>query len=128
MLAEERDRRGTALPLSSLLVLDALKRNRRCTADELAGEVDIPSGRLKGTLERLAEAGLVEAKWCRIFGQLDLIPTEHPAQCACRHRKWGQKTGLPPLMAYARRSLPPHLAFPAPGPHAKRSLAKWTSS
>lgn len=61
LLAEERERRGTALPLSSLLVLDALKRNRGCTADELAEEVDIPSGRLKGTLERLAEAGLVEA-------------------------------------------------------------------
>ncbi|MGN0078624.1 MAG: ATP-binding protein [Coriobacteriales bacterium] len=61
LLAEERERRGAALPLSSLLVLDALKRSRRCTAEELLSEVDIPSGRIKGTLERLTEAGLVEA-------------------------------------------------------------------
>lgn len=60
LLAEERDR-GTDLSLQSLLVLDALKRSRRCGVAELSEMVDIPHQRLRRTVELLCEAGLVEA-------------------------------------------------------------------
>ena len=49
LLAEERDR-GTDLPLQSLLVLDALKRSRRCGVAELSEMVDVPRQRLKRTV------------------------------------------------------------------------------
>jgi len=61
LLAEERERRGAPLPLNSLLVLDALKRLRRCSMDELDDAVGIPKARLKGVVELLTESGLVEA-------------------------------------------------------------------
>lgn len=61
LLAEERERGGAPLPLQSLLVLDALKRDRRCGYEELADMVDIPRSKLKRTVELLTEAGLIEA-------------------------------------------------------------------
>lgn len=61
LLAEEKERTGTVLPLQSLLVLDAIKRMRRCSAEELESLVDIPRSRIRGTIERLTEAGLLEA-------------------------------------------------------------------
>ncbi len=61
MIAEERDRSGRPLSLQSLLVLDALKRYRRCGMTMLADNVDMSAGVLRSTVERLVEAGLVEA-------------------------------------------------------------------
>ena len=61
MLSDERDRMGASLSLQSLLVLDALKRNRRCALRDLVDQVDAPEIRLRQTLEELTEAGLVEA-------------------------------------------------------------------
>ena len=61
LLAEEAGRRGHPLPLQSLMVLDKLKRERRCAFEELGSDLDIPSSRLRQTVEALVEAGLVEA-------------------------------------------------------------------
>lgn len=61
LLAEETDRRGRPMPLQSLMVLDKLKRERRCSFEELEADLDIPNARLKQTVEVLVEAGLVEA-------------------------------------------------------------------
>ena len=61
LLAEERERRGTPLPLQSLLVLDALKNSRRCLMSELEETLGTSGARLKSTVELLIEAGLVEA-------------------------------------------------------------------
>lgn len=61
LLAEEADRCGHPLPLQSLMVLDKLKRERRCTFEELSDDLDIPTTRLRQTVEVLVEAGLAEA-------------------------------------------------------------------
>lgn len=61
LLAEEADRCGRPLPLQSLMVLDKLKRERRCTFEELGDDLDIPTTRLRQTVEVLVEAGLAEA-------------------------------------------------------------------
>lgn len=61
LLAEEAERGGRPLPLQSLMVLDKLKRERRCTIEELGNDLDIPTARLRQTIEVLVEAGLVEA-------------------------------------------------------------------
>lgn len=61
LLAEEADRCGRPLPLQSLMVLDKLKRERRCTFEELSDDLDIPTTRLRQTVEVLVEAGLAEA-------------------------------------------------------------------
>lgn len=61
LLAEEAERGGRPLPLQSLMVLDKLKRERRCTFEELGNDLDIPAVRLRQTVEVLVEAGLVEA-------------------------------------------------------------------
>lgn len=61
LLAEEAERCGRPLPLQSLMVLDKLKRERRCTFEELGNDLDIPAVRLRQTVEVLVEAGLVEA-------------------------------------------------------------------
>lgn len=61
LLAEEADRCGHPLPLQSLMVLDKLKRERRCTFEELSDDLDIPTTRLRQTIEVLVEAGLAEA-------------------------------------------------------------------
>ena len=61
MLSDERDRLGASLSLQSLLVLDALKRSRRCSLRDLVDQVDVHETRLRQTLEQLTEAGLVEA-------------------------------------------------------------------
>ena len=60
LLAEEADRCGRPLPLQSLMVLDKLKRERRCTFEELSDDLDIPTTRLRQTVEVLVEAGLAE--------------------------------------------------------------------
>lgn len=62
LLMEEKERTNTPLPLQSLLVLDTLKRMRRCNINELAELIDAPMSRLKSTVEALCESGLVEAR------------------------------------------------------------------
>ena len=61
LITEEQQRTGEAMPVNSLLVLNVLKQNRRMTLNEILDACNIPEAKLKATLERLHEAGLVEA-------------------------------------------------------------------
>lgn len=61
LISDEQNRTGSPFPISSLLVLNYLKSNRRITLSEIAAECVIPEQKLKSTLERLTESGLVEA-------------------------------------------------------------------
>ncbi len=61
MLADEHDRTGEPVSLQALLILDALKRERRASLGDLERELDIDNPKLRQTLENLVEAGIVEA-------------------------------------------------------------------
>lgn len=62
MLNDERERTGKPLSLRSLLVLDALKRQRRLTITDLSVQLHITDAVARATVEPLVEAGLVEAR------------------------------------------------------------------
>lgn len=62
MLNEERERTGEALSLRSLLVLDALKRQRRLTVAGLSSQLHMVDAVTRAIVEALVEAGLVEAR------------------------------------------------------------------
>lgn len=61
LISEEQKKSGMPLPLNSLFVLNVLKSNRRMTVAEISEECSIPEAKLKSTLERLTESGLVDA-------------------------------------------------------------------
>lgn len=61
MIAEEENRRGRMLPINSLLILSALRTQRRASIGELAQAVHISEARTKANVEQLLESGLVEA-------------------------------------------------------------------
>lgn len=61
LITEEQQRTGEAMPVNSMLVLNALKQNRRMSLNEILDVCCIPEAKLKATLERLNEAGMVEA-------------------------------------------------------------------
>ncbi len=60
MINEERERTGRPLSLRSLLVLDALKRQRRLTLADLCSQIHATDSVTRSTVENLVEAGLVE--------------------------------------------------------------------
>ncbi len=62
MVEDEQRRTGRPLSLRSLLVLDALRRQRRLTVGGLCGQLNLPEGTVRATVESLVEAGLVEAR------------------------------------------------------------------
>ena len=61
LIAAQQQRTGELMPLNTLLVLHALRRNRRMTLQEIICETHIPESKAHSTLEHLTEAGLVEA-------------------------------------------------------------------
>lgn len=61
LISDEQKRLGSPLPLNSLFVLNVLKSNRRMTLVEISEECAIPESKLRATLERLNESGLVDA-------------------------------------------------------------------
>ncbi|MGN0473760.1 MAG: RNA-binding domain-containing protein [Acutalibacteraceae bacterium] len=61
MIADEQNRTGSILPINSLLVLNELKRNRRTTIKELKENIHVTDTKLKITIEKLVESGMVEA-------------------------------------------------------------------
>ncbi|MCH9826283.1 MAG: putative DNA binding domain-containing protein [Gammaproteobacteria bacterium] len=61
LVVEEEGRRGSELPIDSLIALAAVRELKRVTADELAGRIQRDAASAKHTLEALCEAGLVEA-------------------------------------------------------------------
>jgi ATP-dependent DNA helicase RecG len=58
---EEAGRRGSPLPIGSLIALAALRRLKRLTTDELAVHIQREPAQAKRTLEALVEAGLAQA-------------------------------------------------------------------
>ena len=61
LISEEQKRIGAPLPLNSLLVLNVLKSNHRMTLSEISTDCIISESKLKATIERLTEAGLIDA-------------------------------------------------------------------
>ena len=61
MISNEENRLGRSLPINSLLALSALQNQRRLTIAELAEVMNIGETRAKAVVEKLVEAGLVEA-------------------------------------------------------------------
>lgn len=61
LVVEEERRRGSELPIDSLIALAAIRELKRVTADEVALRIQRGAASAKHTLEALTEAGLVEA-------------------------------------------------------------------
>ncbi|MBW6509586.1 MAG: putative DNA binding domain-containing protein [Desulfuromonadales bacterium] len=61
MILQREDRTGRAMPIDSLIVLSRLREERRLTTADLATAVQKPESVVRANLEKLVEAGLVEA-------------------------------------------------------------------
>ena len=61
MLNGEQSRTGKTLSLRSLLVLDAVKKQRRLTVADLPAQLHYTDATVRAAVESLVEAGLVEA-------------------------------------------------------------------
>lgn len=61
MISEEQQRQGHVLPVNSLLLLNSLRELRRLSLQEIAQQINLPEAKTKSILERLTEAGMVEA-------------------------------------------------------------------
>lgn len=61
LVVDEEGRRGTALPIDSLIALAALRELKRLTTDDLAAHIQRDATQARRTLETLLEAGLVQA-------------------------------------------------------------------
>jgi ATP-dependent DNA helicase RecG len=61
MVLEIEERSGMPLPLDSLIVLAKLRKERRLDISELASAIQKNEGAARAVMERLIEAGLVEA-------------------------------------------------------------------
>ena len=61
MIAEEQSKIGRPLSINALLILNALKSNRRLRLGELAHRIQLNEYKVRTTVEKLVESGLVEA-------------------------------------------------------------------
>ena len=61
LIVEEEGRRGSTLPIDSLIALAALREMKRLTTEALAWRIERDATQAKRTLEALVEAGLVQA-------------------------------------------------------------------
>lgn len=61
LIVEEEGRRGSTLPIDSLIALAALREMKRLTTEALARRIERDATQAKRTLEALVEAGLVQA-------------------------------------------------------------------
>lgn len=61
MISDEENWTGRSLPINSLLILSALKNQRRVTLKELSERIHVSENRTKANVEKLMESGLVEA-------------------------------------------------------------------
>lgn len=61
IVLREEERRHRALPLDSLITLSRLRQERRLTTADLALATQKSEQKTRSTIEKLAEAGLVEA-------------------------------------------------------------------
>lgn len=61
MILRHEEQTGTAMPIDSLIVLSRLKQERRLTTSDLAIDTQKSEQATRVTLEKLVEAGLIEA-------------------------------------------------------------------
>jgi len=61
MIVQREEQTGTAMPIDSLIILSRLRNERRLRTTDLARSVQKPETVVRGTLEKLVEAGMVEA-------------------------------------------------------------------
>jgi ATP-dependent DNA helicase RecG len=61
LISEEQQRSSTPISLNALFVLNTLKHNRRMSLSEICIECHIPETKLRSTVERLAESGIIDA-------------------------------------------------------------------
>ncbi|SEA08955.1 ATP-binding protein [Paraburkholderia sartisoli] len=61
LVVEQEGRQSGELPIDSLIALSALREHKRLDAEELAGHIQRDPAQAKRTLEKLLEAGLVDA-------------------------------------------------------------------
>ncbi|WP_018404436.1 ATP-binding protein [Marinobacter gelidimuriae] len=61
MIVQREEQTGTAMPIDSLIILSRLRNERRLRTTDLARSVQKPETVARGTLEKLVEAGMVEA-------------------------------------------------------------------
>lgn len=60
LITEEQQKTGEPISLNALFVLNSLKHNRRMSLSEINAECNIPETKLRSTLERLIEGGIVD--------------------------------------------------------------------
>lgn len=60
LISEEQKKTGEPVSLTALFVLNALKHNRRMSLNEISTECNIPEAKLRSTVERLTEAGIID--------------------------------------------------------------------
>lgn len=61
IILEEEARRHKELPVDSLIILSALREQRRASSEQLAAHVQKETSRVNGSVEALVEAGLLQA-------------------------------------------------------------------
>ncbi len=61
MITEEQERIGGLLPVNTLMILNALKQERRMSVAEIASAIKIPETKVRATVERMTESGLLES-------------------------------------------------------------------
>ncbi|WP_339782729.1 ATP-binding protein [uncultured Marinobacter sp.] len=61
MIVQREEQTGAAMPIDSLIILSRLRNERRLRTTDLAKSVQKPETVVRGTLEKLVEAGMVEA-------------------------------------------------------------------
>ncbi|MCR4656979.1 MAG: putative DNA binding domain-containing protein [Lachnospiraceae bacterium] len=61
MISDEENRLGRSLPINSLLILSALQSQRRLSLHNIASMINLGEIRTRANVEKLVEAGLVEA-------------------------------------------------------------------
>lgn len=82
LITEEQRRTGEPIPLNALFALNVLKRGRRMSLAEIVQNINIPEAKMRSTLERLIEAGIIEAVGSgrgRVY-ILDAKAYQNPAQ------------------------------------------------
>lgn len=60
LISEEQKKTGEPVSLNALFVLNVLKHNRRMSFSEISTECNIPEAKLRSTVERLTEAGIID--------------------------------------------------------------------
>ncbi len=61
MIVQQEERDGSPLPIDSLIILSQLRTQRRSNTQALSKAVQKPESSVRSTLEKLVEAGLIEA-------------------------------------------------------------------